>query len=118
MVISNDTARPGLGIDKLIDPDCVSRIIISHIEANSVAQRKMLNRTLATELVPGGHACGADLRWQRRALRHSYSDRYWHGRRKGKRMILEDGKDYLLEPLCADVALIHAHEADHLFNLT
>ena len=29
------------------------------------------------------------------------------------------GKGYLLEPpLKADIALVHAHEADHLFNLT
>ncbi len=30
-VIANDTARPGVGIGKLIDAGCVTRAITSHI---------------------------------------------------------------------------------------
>src|SRR3954452_7087260 len=38
-VIANDTARPGMGIGKLIDSGCVSRVIASHIGTNPVTQR-------------------------------------------------------------------------------
>jgi acetate CoA/acetoacetate CoA-transferase alpha subunit len=38
---------------------------------------------------------------------------------EGKQVVSVDGRDYLVElPLSADVALIHAHEADYLGNLT
>ena len=38
---------------------------------------------------------------------------------EGKRVVEVDGREYLLEaPLRADVALLHAYEADHFFNLT
>jgi acetate CoA/acetoacetate CoA-transferase alpha subunit len=33
-VIGNDTARPGLGIGKLIDAGCVARAVVSHIGTN------------------------------------------------------------------------------------
>src|SRR3954447_18636610 len=118
-VIGNDTARPGLGIGKLIDAGCVSRVIVSHIGTNLVTQRKMLDGTLAVDLVPQGtlaeriRAGGAGLGGilTPTAVGTVVAE--------GKRVIAVDGKDYLLEPpLRADVALVHAHEADHLFNLT
>ena len=38
---------------------------------------------------------------------------------KGKRVIEVAGREYLLEePLLADFALVNAHEADYMFNLT
>ena len=42
-VIANDTARPGLGIGRLIDAGCVTRVIASHIGTNPVVQRRMLD---------------------------------------------------------------------------
>jgi acetate CoA/acetoacetate CoA-transferase alpha subunit len=118
-VIANDTARPGLGIGKLIDAGCVSRVIVSHIGTNLVTQRKMLDFSLAVDLVPQGtlaeriRAGGAGLGG---ILTPTGVGTIVA---EGKRVITVDGKDYLLElPLRADVALIHAHEADHLFNLT
>jgi acetate CoA/acetoacetate CoA-transferase alpha subunit len=118
-VIANDTARPGLGIGKLIDAGCVARVIVSHIGTNPVTQRKMLDGTLAVELVPQGtlaeriRAGGAGLGG---ILTPTGVGTVVA---EGKRVVAVDGKDYLLElPLRADVALIHAHEADHLFNLT
>jgi acetate CoA/acetoacetate CoA-transferase alpha subunit len=118
-VIANDTARPGLGIGKLIDAGCVARAIVSHIGTNPVTQRKMLDGTLAVELVPQGtlaeriRAGGAGLGG---ILTPTGVGTIVA---EGKRVVAVDGKDYLLElPLRADVALIHAHEADHLFNLT
>jgi acetate CoA/acetoacetate CoA-transferase alpha subunit len=118
-VIANDTARPGLGIGKLIDAGCVARAIVSHIGTNPVTQRKMLDGTLAVELVPQGtlaeriRAGGAGLGG---ILTPTGVGTIVA---EGKRVVAVDGKDYLLElPLRADVALVHAHEADHLFNLT
>jgi acetate CoA/acetoacetate CoA-transferase alpha subunit len=118
-VIANDTARPGLGIGKLIDAGCVARAVVSHIGTSPVTQRKMLDGTLAVDLVPQGtlaeriRAGGAGLGG---ILTPTGVGTIVA---EGKRVIAVDGKDYLLElPLRADVALVHAHEADHLFNLT
>jgi acetate CoA/acetoacetate CoA-transferase alpha subunit len=105
-VIANDTARPGLGIGKLIDTGCVSRVIVSHIGTNLVTQRKMLDGTLAVDLVPQGtlaeriRAGGAGLGG---ILTPTGVGTVVA---EGKRVITVDGKDYLLElPLRADVAL-------------
>jgi acetate CoA/acetoacetate CoA-transferase alpha subunit len=118
-VIANDTAKPDLGIGKLIDAGCVARAIVSHIGTNPVTQRKMLEGAMAVELVPQGtlaeriRAGGAGLGG---ILTPTGVGTVVA---EGRRMVTMEGKDYLLEPpLRADVALLHAHEADHLFNLT
>src|SRR3954469_1609526 len=118
-VIANDTARPGLGIGKLIDAGCVSRVVVSHIGTNPVTQAKMLDGTLAVDLVPQGtlaeriRAGGAGLGG---ILTPTGVGTVVA---EGRQVITIEGRDYLLElPLRADVALVHAHEADHLFNLT
>ena len=53
-VIANDSARPGVGIGKLIDADAVSRLIVSHIGTNPETQRRMIAGELDVELVPQG----------------------------------------------------------------
>ena len=118
-VIANDTARPGLGIGKLIDAGCVARAVVSHIGTNPVTQRKMLRGELDVELVPQGtlaeriRAAGAGLGGVLTATGIGTVVA------EGKRVVEVEGKEYLLEPpLRADVALVHAHEADHFFNLT
>jgi len=118
-VIANDTARPGLGIGRLIDAGCVSRVIVSHIGTNPVVQRRMLDGSMTVDLVPQGtlaeriRAGGAGLGG---ILTPTGVGTIVA---EGKRVITVEGRDYLLElPLRADVALLHAHEADHLFNLT
>ncbi len=118
-VIGNDTARPGLGIGKLIDADCVARVIVSHIGTNPVTQRLMLEGGLQVELVPQGtlaeriRAGGAGLGGVLTPTGVGTAAA------EGKRVIETGGREYLLElPLRADFALLHAHEADHYFNLT
>ncbi|WP_207538155.1 3-oxoacid CoA-transferase subunit A [Sabulicella rubraurantiaca] len=117
-VIGNDTARPGLGIGKLIDAGCVARVVASHIGTNPVTQRKMLAGEIQVDLVPQGtlaeriRAGGAGLGGvlTPTGVGTAAAD--------GKRVIELDGREFLLEPpLRADVALLHAHEADHFFNL-
>ncbi|HYZ33603.1 MAG TPA: 3-oxoacid CoA-transferase subunit A [Crenalkalicoccus sp.] len=118
-IIANDTARPGLGIGKLVEAGCIAQVIVSHIGTNPVTQRGMLDGTLKVQLVPQGtlaerlRAGGAGLGGvlTQTGLGTVVAE--------GKRVIEVEGRAFLLElPLRADVALLHAHEADHLFNLT
>jgi acetate CoA/acetoacetate CoA-transferase alpha subunit len=53
-VIANDTARPGIGIGKLIAAGAVERLITSHIGTNPQTQQAMLEGRLQVELVPQG----------------------------------------------------------------
>ena len=53
-VIANDTARPGVGIGKLITAGAVSRVIVSHIGTNPETQQKMLAGDIDVELIPQG----------------------------------------------------------------
>ena len=90
-VIANDTARPGVGIGKLIDAQAASPMsIASHIGTNPETQKQMLAGELEVELVPQGtlaeriraggvgprrrpHPDGARHDWRRRASRWSRS---------------------------------------------
>jgi acyl CoA:acetate/3-ketoacid CoA transferase len=57
-LISNDTARPGIGVGKLISAGAISRAIVSHIGTNPETQRRMLAAEIEIELVAIPHACG------------------------------------------------------------
>jgi acetate CoA/acetoacetate CoA-transferase alpha subunit len=118
-VIANDTARPGVGIGKLVDAGCVSRVVASHIGTNPVTQAKMIDGSIQVELVPqgtlaervraGGSGLGGFL--TPTGVGTVVAD--------GKQQIEVDGIIYLLElPLRADFALLAAHEADYNANLT
>ncbi|TCZ62972.1 CoA transferase subunit A [Roseicella aquatilis] len=118
-VIANDTARPGIGIGKLVEAGCVARAIVSHIGTNPVTQQKMLAGEMAVELVPQGtlaeriRAGGAGLGGVLTPTGLGTLAA------EGKPVIEVDGRPFLLErPLRAGFALLHAQEADHEFNLT
>lgn len=118
-VIGNDTARPGVGVGKLIDAGCVARVIASHIGTNPTTQRKMIAGEIEVELVPQGtlaeriRAGGAGLGGVLTPTGVGTTVA------EGKRVIDVNGVNYLLEtPLRADFALLRAHEADHFGNLT
>ncbi|WP_431281285.1 3-oxoacid CoA-transferase subunit A [Humitalea sp. 24SJ18S-53] len=118
-IIGNDTARPGLGIGKLIDAGCVARVIVSHIGTNPVTQKKMMAGEIVVDLVPQGtlaeriRAAGAGLGG---ILTPTGVGTVVQ---EGKQVIEVDGRKFLLElPLRADFALILAHEADYNRNLT
>src|SRR5690242_18043897 len=51
-VICNDTARPGVGVGKLVSAKAVSRVITSHIGLNQETQKAMLAGDIDVELVP------------------------------------------------------------------
>jgi acetate CoA/acetoacetate CoA-transferase alpha subunit len=118
-IIGNDTARPGVGVGRLIDAGCVAKAMVSHIGTNPVTQRKMLAGELAVELVPQGtlaeriRAGGAGLGG---VLTPTGVGTVVA---EGKQLVQVDGRDFLLErPIRADFALLKAHEADYNFNLT
>ncbi len=118
-VIGNDTARPGVGIGKLVDAGCVAQLKVSHIGTNPVTQKKMIAGEIEVELIPQGtlaeriRAAGSGLGG---ILTPTGVGTMVE---KGKRVIDVDGRDFLLElPLRADFALLRAHESDYNCNLT
>ena len=117
-VIANDTARPGIGVGRLISAGCVARVIASHIGTNPETQRLMLAGELAVELVPQGtlaeriRAGGAGLGGVLTATALGTLAA------EGRQVVQVDGRDWLLEPaLKAEVALVAARSADYAGNL-
>lgn len=118
IVIANDSARPGVGIGKLISAGAVAKLIVSHIGTNAETQRRMIDGELAVELVPQGtlaeriRAGGAGLGGilTRTGLGTLCAE--------GKQVIDVNGEPFLLEtPLRADVAIIASRSADYGGNL-
>ena len=117
-VIANDTARPGVGVGKLIDAKLVSRVVTSHIGTNPETQRQLIAGEIQVELVPqgslveriraGGFGLGGVLTQTGLGTLAA----------EGKRTIDIEGRTFLLElPLRADFSLISARRADYLGNL-
>jgi acetate CoA/acetoacetate CoA-transferase alpha subunit len=118
VVIGNDTARPGLGIGKLIDARLCRKVIVSHIGTNPETQRQMLKGELEVELVPQGtlaeriRAAGFGLGGVLTPTGVGTVAA------EGKPTLELDGRTFLVErPLAADFALIAAKEADYIGNL-
>jgi acetate CoA/acetoacetate CoA-transferase alpha subunit len=117
-LIVNDTARPGVGVGKLIAAGSVSRLVTSHIGTNAQTQQLMLDGRIEVTLVPqgtlaeriraGGVGLGGVL--TPTGVGTLVQD--------GKQTIELDGREYLLETaLKADFSLIRAHRADYYGNL-
>lgn len=117
-VIANDTARPGVGIGKLIAAGCVARAVVSHIGTNPQTQAEMLAGRIEVDLVPQGtlaeriRAAGAGLGGILTATGIGTSVAV------GKPVFTSGGQEYLIElPLHADIALLAARTADYSGNL-
>ena len=117
-VIANDTARPGVGIGKLISAGSVSRVIVSHIGTNPETQARMIAGQLEVELVPQGtlaeriRAAGAGLGGVLTPTGVGTLAA------KGKQTLHLAGQDYLVETaLGAEYALVAARSADYMGNL-
>jgi acetate CoA/acetoacetate CoA-transferase alpha subunit len=118
-VIANDTARPGVGIGKLVSAKAVRKAVVSHIGLNPETQKQMMSGDMVVELVPQGtlieriRAGGAGLGG---VLTLTGVGTIVE---KDKRKIVIDDKEYLLDtPLRADFGLVHAFLADYLGNLS
>ena len=117
-LISNDTARPVVGVGRLIDAGLVKKVIASHIGTNATTQQCMLDGSIEVELVPqgtlaervraGGFGLGGILTPTGVGTLVA----------EGKRTLEVDGRSYLLETaLKADFSLISAKRADYYGNL-
>jgi acetate CoA/acetoacetate CoA-transferase alpha subunit len=51
-LIANDTARPCVGVGKLIDAGRVARVVASHIGTNPETQHRVLSGEIEVEFVP------------------------------------------------------------------
>ena len=118
-VIANDTARPGVGIGKLVTAGLLRKVIVSHIGLNPETQQQMLAGKLEVELVPQGTlierirsgGCGLGGVLTPTGVGTVVE--------KDKRKLELNGKQYLVETaLRADFALVHAFVADYIGNLT
>ncbi|ALJ39400.1 MULTISPECIES: CoA transferase subunit A [Azospirillum] len=117
-VIANDTARPGVGIGKLVAAKLVHRMITSHIGTNPETQRQMIAGEIEVELVPQGtlaeriRAAGFGLGGVLTPTGVGTTVA------EGKKTVTVNGNVFLLElPLNADFALINAKRADYYGNL-
>jgi acetate CoA/acetoacetate CoA-transferase alpha subunit len=117
-IIANDTARPDVGIGRLISAGCVARVIASHIGTNPETQRLMLAGELEVDLVPQGtlaervRAGGAGLGGVLTATGIGTVVG------EGRQIVQVAGRDYLVElALRADFALVAARSADYAGNL-
>lgn len=118
-IIGNDTAFVDTGVGPLISRGRVKKVIASHIGTNPETGRRMIAGEMQVELVPQGTLierirCGG-------AGLGGFLTPTGVGTvvEEGKQKIVQAGVEYLLElPLRADLALIHAHTADGIGNLT
>lgn len=118
-VIANDTARPDVGIGKLVSARALRRCVVSHIGLNPETQKQMMAGDIEVELVPQGTlieriragGCGLGGILTRTGVGTTVES--------GKRKVDVDGVDFLLEPaLRAQFALVQAFLADYLGNLS
>jgi len=117
-IISNDTAVPSKGVGKLIGNGQVSKVIASHIGTNAETGKMMNAGKIEVELSPQGtlieriRAAGSGLGG---VLTQTGLGTVVE---QGKRKILIDGKEYLLElPLSADVSIIKGSVVDEFGNI-
>ncbi|PIT09761.1 acetate CoA-transferase subunit alpha [Snodgrassella alvi] len=117
-LIGNDTAFVDTGVGPLISNNQVKKVITSHIGTNRETGRKMIAGEIEVELVPqgtlaerircGGAGLGGVLTPTGVGTIVAES----------KEILSVNGREYLLElPLRADLAIMHAHQADYNGNL-
>lgn len=117
IVIASDWEDRGVG--KLVAAKAVSSAQVSHLGTNKTIQAQMNAGEMDIELIPQGtlmervRAFGAGLGG---VLTPTGIGTVVE---KGKQLITLDGKDYILEPaIPSDFAIIRAHQADRMGNLT
>ncbi|MFJ9900926.1 CoA transferase subunit A [Streptomyces sp. NPDC091280] len=119
-IVSNNLGQPGLGLGALLRAGQVRRVIGSFFSGNPEVAAAQRDGHLEVTLLPQGTLAEA-IRAGGAGIPAFYTPTgAGTVLAKGKETrVFEDGRAYLLErALHADVALIHAHQADRLGNLT
>ena len=117
-VIANDTARPGFGIGRLIDAKLVRTLVVSHIGTNPETQRQMIADEIKVDLVPQG-----TLAERIRAAGYGLGGVLTPTGlgtlvAEGAQSIEVAGRHFFWPCPCGRFALIGAHRADYLGNLS
>lgn len=117
-VIANDTARPGVGIGKLVSAGAVDRVVTSHIGLNPETQKGLISGAIAVDLVPQG-TLAEQIRAGGFGLGGVLTKTGLGTKAEEGRTVLEiEGERWLYAaPLRADFALIHCNCADYNGNL-
>lgn len=117
-IIKNEANEPGMGISKLAEAGRVSKIVLSHLGLNSAVIGMMNEGTVEVEFHPQG-ILAEKIRCGGAGLPGFLTDIGLDTIiREGRQIIEFQGREAIVEPsLRADVALVHAHTADHLGNL-
>ena len=117
-LIKNEANEPGMGVSRLIEAGRVKKIVLSHLGLNSVVIDMMNRGEVAVEFHPQG-ILAEKIRCGGAGLPAFLSDIGVETIiREDRDTVVHQGREYIVEPgLRADVALVHAHRADHLGNL-
>ena len=117
-LIVNDTARPDVGVGKLIAAGLVRALFTSHIGTNPQTQQLMLEGRIDVTLVPQG-TLAERIRAGGVGLGGVLTPTGIGTLAAANKQTIElDGRAYLLEPaLRADFSLIRAKRADYYGNL-
>lgn len=117
-IIKNEANEPGMGVSKLIEAGLVSKIILSHLGLNSRVIEMMNAGEVEVEFHPQG-ILAEKIRCGGAGLPGFLTDIGADTIIGENRRTMEfQGQKVIVEPgLRADVALIHAHEADRYGNL-
>ncbi|MFC5452121.1 CoA transferase subunit A [Paenibacillus aestuarii] len=117
-LIGNDTGFPHIGIGRLVTAGRAKKVIASHIGSNPFAGQRMEEGTMEVEFFPQG-TLAEKIRAGGVGLGGILVDvGVGTIMERGKATVTVDGCMYLIEPaLRADVAIVHAKQADPLGNL-
>ncbi|MDO5647038.1 CoA transferase subunit A [Paracoccus sp. (in: a-proteobacteria)] len=117
-IIANDTARPGVGIGKLISAGAAARVVTSHIGLNPETQAGMIDGSIQVDLMPQGTLVEA-IRAAGMGLGGVLTPTGLGTEvEQGKQTVQVNNRTYLVEPpIHADFALISAFQADYVGNL-
>ncbi len=117
--ISNNVGEPGKGLGRLLLEGKIRRAIGSYFTSNPDVMERHRSGQLETSLVPQGTLAEA-IRAGGAGLGGFYTKTgVGTDLAEGREVRQIDGESYLFEkPLRADIALIRAHRADTLGNLT
>jgi 3-oxoacid CoA-transferase subunit A len=117
-IISNNMGVDGKGLGLLLENRQVRKVIASYVGENKLFAKQYLDRTLEVEFSPQG-TLAERLRAGGAGIPGFYTKTgVGTPVAEGKPTADFDGETYLLERgIVADLALVHAHTADHFGNL-